>query len=244
VVAARDEASAEAFRRLGAPRVEMGGNLKADLPPPIPLHEGWEPLRRAWAESKVVVAGNTLEGEEALIIDLWSQVRESHPDLRMILAPRQPRRFQDVAALFKARGLKFHRASGIWPGETEAWRDLDWLLLDTLGELPSAYREGTLALVGGGWTWHGGHNPLESSRWGIPTLIGPGYRNFEDLVEPLREAGRVIIVERDALAGAVKGALEHASLRPGVAPVDMPPALLGALGRTTAILKDVLPPPR
>lgn len=243
-VAARDEASVEAFRRLGAPWVVLGGNLKADLPPPKALHEGWAPLRKAWAASKVLVAGNTLEGEEALVIDLWTKLRGRHPDLKAILAPRQPKRFQDVAALFKARNLQFRRASGLWPVDAEAWEGIDWLLLDTLGELPSAYREGTLALVGGGWTWHGGHNPLESSRWGIPTLIGPGYRNFEDLVDPLREAGRLSVVEADRLATATAEALEEAALRPGGVPIELPPALLGALARTTAVLKAVLPPPR
>lgn len=243
-VAARDEASAEAFRRLGAPRVVLGGNLKADLPPPRPLHEGWAPLRKAWAASKVLVAGNTLEGEESLLIDLWARLREQHPDLKMILAPRQPKRFQEVAALFKARELRFRRASGIWPVDAEAWEGIDWLLLDTLGELPSAYREGTLALVGGGWTWHGGHNPLESSRWGIPTLIGPGYRNFEDLVEPLREAGRLAVVTAEHLEPEVLARLDGVLLRPGFAFVELPPALLGALGRTTAVLKEVLPAPR
>ncbi len=59
-VAARDEASAEAFRRLGAPRVALGGNLKADLPPPNPLHVGWDPLRQAWGKVRVLVAGNTV----------------------------------------------------------------------------------------------------------------------------------------------------------------------------------------
>lgn len=243
-VAARDEASVEAFRRLGAPRVALGGNLKADLPPPKALHDGWAPLRKAWAASRVLVAGNTLEGEEALVIDLWTKLRGRHPDLKAILAPRQPKRFQEVATLFKARNLRFRRASGLWPVDAEAWEGIDWLLLDTLGELPSAYREGTLALVGGGWTWHGGHNPLEPSRWGIPTLIGPGYRNFEDLVEPLREAGRLSVVEAAQLDASATEVLEGAALRPGGEPIELPPALLGALARTTAVLKDVLPPPR
>jgi 3-deoxy-D-manno-octulosonic-acid transferase len=244
VVAARDEASAEAFRRLGAPNVALGGNLKADLPPPNPLHDGWEPLRRAWAQAKVLVAGNTVEGEEDLLVALWLRLRERHPDLRMILAPRQPRRFQEVAARFKAQGLRFRRASNPWPVDPGSWEACDLLLLDTLGELPSAYREGTVALVGGGWAWPGGHNPLEPARWGVPTFIGPGFRNFEDLVLPLREAGRVEIADPADLDERLLSRLEDAPLRPGDAPVELPPALRGALGRTCSILKNVLPAPR
>ena len=243
VVAARDEASAEAFRHLGAPRVELGGNLKADLPPPNPLHEGWEPLRQAWARAKVLVAGNTVEGEEELLVSTWLRMREQHPDLRMILAPRQPKRFQEVAAYFKQQGLRFWRASGAWPLEVDPWKTCDILLLDTLGELPSAYREGTLALVGGGWAKQGGHNPLESVRWGVPTLVGPGFRNFEDLVTPLQDAGLIKIVAAQNLGETVLSMLEQVPLRPGQALIELPMALRGALGRTCAILANFLPPP-
>jgi 3-deoxy-D-manno-octulosonic-acid transferase len=222
----------------------LGGNLKADLPPPNSLHDGWESLRQAWSRARILVAGNTLEGEEDLLVALWLRIRERHPEVRMILAPRQPKRFQEVAAKFKAQGLRFRRASGVWPTTPEAWESCDLLLLDTLGELPSAYREGTVALVAGGWTWHGGHNPLESVRWGIPTLIGPGFRNFEDLVIPLREAGLVTIVDARALEGQVLSMLEQAPARPGAALIELPMALRGALGRTCSILKDVLPQPR
>jgi len=243
-VAARDEASCEAFRKLGAGRVILGGNLKADLPPPRPLHEGWTPLRQAWSRSKVLVAGNTIEGEEELVVNVWSRARERHPDLRLILAPRQPKRFQEVAVRFKQMALRFRRASEVWPLDAEPWKACDVLLLDTLGELPSAYREGTAALVGGGWNWHGGHNPLESVRWGVPTLIGPGFRNFEDLVNPLAEAGLLSIVAAEGVAEALASVLEEAPLRPGEAPITLPPALRGALARTCAILEDVLPAPR
>jgi len=243
-VAARDEASAAAFRSLGAPRVTLGGNLKADLPPPSPLHAGWEPLRRAWAKAEVLVAGNTVEGEEELLVTTWLRLRERRPELRMILAPRQPKRFQEVAARFRQQGLRFRRASEEWPPFAESWETCDLLLLDTLGELPAAYREGTVALVGGGWSWNGGHNPLEPARWGLPTLLGPGFTNFEDLVLPLREAGRLCIVDAQALEAELLSLLGRTSLRPGEALVELPPALRGALGRTCAILKDVLPAPR
>jgi 3-deoxy-D-manno-octulosonic-acid transferase len=244
MVAARDEASVEAFRDLGALRVTLGGNLKADLPAPSPLHGGWAPLRQAWGKSRVLVVGNTVEGEEDLLVSAWLRIRASQPDLRMILAPRQPKRFQEVAARFKQQGLRFRRASNLWPLDAEPWKTCDVLLLDTLGELPAAYGEGTVALVGGGWNWPGGHNPLEPVRWGLSTLIGPGFSNFEDLVKPLRAAGMLRIVAAKDLDAAIISLLEEAPLRPGPIPVELPLALRGALARTCAILKDVLPAPR
>lgn len=238
-VAARDEVSADAFRRLGAPEVYLGGNLKADLPPPRPLHVGWMGLRTAWAEHPVLVVGNTLEGEEELALAVWQSLRSKVPNLRLILAPRQPKRFDAVAELFSMKELAFQRASAPWP-EAVAWRGTDVLLLDTLGELPSAYAEGTVALVAGGWMATGGHNPLEPVQAGLPTLMGPGYSNFEDLVQPLLDAGRLRVVEADQLEAQILLLLKTARLRPGPA-VGLPESLTGALDRTWALIAPYLP---
>jgi 3-deoxy-D-manno-octulosonic-acid transferase len=239
LVAARDEASAEAFRHLGAPEVRLGGNLKADLPPPRPLPECWAALRAAWAACPVVVAGNTVEGEEALILSAWSIARQAQPGLRLILAPRQPRRFQQVAEDLAARGLPFRRASEAWPA-AEAWGPVDILLLDTLGDLAAAYAEGSVALVAGGWAAAGGHNPLEPVRAGLPTLLGPGFANFEDLVPPLVEAGLLRIVGAEDLPGALGETMASAALRPtGVA--LLPATLGGALDHTMALVAPHLP---
>ena len=244
LVAARDPASAALFRQLGAPRVVLGGNLKADLPEPGPLHSGWAWLRQAWTGSPVLVAGNTVAGEEALILAAWAKARVSHPGLRLIIAPRQPRRFPEVAELLGA--LPFRRASAPWPRESGPWAHAEILLLDTLGELASAYREGSLALVAGGWCWHGGHNPLEPVRWGLPTLLGPGYANFQDLVEPLRQAGLVQVVASGALADQISAGLRNQPLRPAemAKRIPYPAELVGALGKTCDFLKSVLPPLR
>jgi len=238
LVAARDEASLQAFEQLGAPEVRLGGNLKADLPPPRPLHAGWAALREAWSGSPVVVAGNTVAGEEELVLEAWQAARTRFSGLRLILAPRQPRRFQEVAELLAGLGLAFRRASGDWP-EAAAWPGVEVLLLDTLGDLAAAYNEGTVALVAGGWAAEGGHNPLEPIRFGIPTLVGPGFANFEDLVPPLREAGLLRVVAAPDLGGALAEALAAAPLRSqGAAP--LPAGLRGTLDRTLDLLAPYL----
>ena len=246
LVAARDEASAAAFRRLGAPRVVLGGNLKADLPAPRPLHPGWEPLREAWRGSPVLVAGNTVDTEEELVLSAWRRARADHPGLRLVLAPRQPRRFQAVADLLRAKGLDFRRGSEAWPPGPEAWADTPILLLDTLGELASAYREGTLALVGGGWAWSGGHNPLEPVVWGVPTLIGPGFDNFRDLVAPLLDAGLVRVAPAERLGDEVAAVLALGKWRPAGDPgtIRLPEGLAGALEKTWKSVSIVIPTPR
>lgn len=246
LVAARDEASAEAFRSLGAPWVILGGNLKADLPPPRPLHPGWDALREGWRGCPVLVAGNTVETEEEWVLAAWLRARAGHPGLRLVLAPRQPRRFQAVAELLRAKGLDFRRGSEAWPAGPEPWAATPILLLDTLGELAAAYGEGTLALVGGGWAWSGGHNPLEPAVWGVPTLIGPGFDNFKDLVAPLLDAGRVRVVTAPDLGDEVAAVLALGKWRPAgaVGSVPLPEGLSGALEKTWESVSIVIPKPR
>ncbi len=110
--------------------------------------------------------------------------------------------------------------------------------------VPPAHQR--VALVGGGWGWHGGHNPLEPVRWGVPTLIGEGYSNFQDLVEPLKTTGQVQVVAGENLLQAVKDHLAQTPLRPGFSghEVPLPEALRGALGKTCNFLKIFMPPSR
>jgi 3-deoxy-D-manno-octulosonic-acid transferase len=198
-------------------------------------------LRTAWSGDAVLVAGNTVEGEEELVLEAWRHARQTHATLRLILAPRHPRRFQEAATLLAAGKVRFLRASEPWPDQEETWREVDVLLLDTLGELPAAYGEGTVAMVGGGWCWHGGHNPLEPVRWGLPTLLGPGYANFEDLVAPLLEAKALNVVAPEGLSAAVLHALDRAPLRPNASGRELPEMLRGALERTWREIQDFLP---
>ena len=243
LVAARDPESAESFRSLGAANVALGGNLKADLPCPPPLNASWDALRLGWQGDAVIIAGSTLDGEESMVLKTWRELRSVYPSLRLVLAPRQPRRFQAVADFLTGQGCAFARASEPWPGDPRRWQKKEILLLDTLGDLPAAYGEGTLALVGGGWRGQGGHNPLEPVRWGIPTLIGPGYGNFEDLVGPLRSARRLEVVGESELMAAIRSVLESAPARgPGWdANAILPEGLSGALEKTWTLLQPFLP---
>lgn len=240
LVAARDPESADSFRELGAPNVILGGNLKSDLPAPKPLPACWNDFRQAWAEYQVVVAGNTVEGEEALVLAAWEIAKASRPSLRLILAPRKPARFQAVAELLESRNLIFKRASR-WSDSAD-WEAVSVLLLDTLGDLPAAYGEGSLGLVGGGWAWTGGHNPLEPVRWGLPTLAGPGCDNFRDLMDPLVRAGRVTQVPSEDLQAALARTLADAPARgPGFDQgPPLPPELGGALERTWNLVEPLI----
>jgi 3-deoxy-D-manno-octulosonic-acid transferase len=179
---------------IGAPadRVQVSGNLKFDVTPPLPPAIV-QSLRAAFEKTgagPVVVAGSTMEGEESLLLRTFEIVRGSKPRAVLILAPRHPQRWEAVTELVRSLGLPCWRRS-LWSGE-----DLGGgvLVLDTIGELAGVYALGQIAFVGGSLVEHGGHNILEAAQYGIPVLVGPHYENFREMVNQFRAADAVRVV--------------------------------------------------
>jgi 3-deoxy-D-manno-octulosonic-acid transferase len=200
---AQGEESAERLRAIGAPgeRVRVSGNLKYDSAEPNTS------LARelAWAlrNRKVVVAGSTLGGEEKLILDCWKEIATAEAAAFLILAPRHPQRFGEVIDLMGAHG-------GSWTGamiqkvdlddESENMDDAQGLILDTLGDLAAIFRFARVAFIGGSLVPKGGHNPLEAARFGVPIVMGPSYENFRDMVDRMKAADSIRIVQQEELA--------------------------------------------
>jgi len=173
-------------------RVHVAGNLKFDISPPqmLPIVAS---LRSAFQQEDagpVIVCGSTVDGEEPLLLRAFEIVRGKNPRSVMILAPRQPQRFQAVAALVASLGIPSWKRS-LWSGENLAGCVL---LLDTIGELASVYSLADVAFVGGSLVEHGGHNILEPAQYGVPVLVGPHYENFREIVNQFRAVDAVRVV--------------------------------------------------
>ncbi|MFY9550774.1 MAG: glycosyltransferase N-terminal domain-containing protein, partial [Thermoanaerobaculia bacterium] len=174
--AMQSEEDARRVVALGAPeeRVRVFGNLKYDLPEAPPFADG-DRLRAAAGARPVLVAGSTGEGEEPLLLDAWTGL-EKRPLL--VLAPRRPERFDEVAGLVEGRGWTvLRRSSQISALDSQP----DVYLLDSIGELASVYRDAALAFVGGSLVPTGGQNPIEAWAAGVPVLAGPHMENFRDV---------------------------------------------------------------
>jgi 3-deoxy-D-manno-octulosonic-acid transferase len=184
---AQSEADARRLRALGVPRVEVCGNLKYDLKPDVDQLA----LGRAWRtrlKRPVVVAASTREGEEAELVEAWLAWPAPRPLL--LVVPRHPQRFDEVAALAAARGLSLSRRSqwaGEGPGSDEAQVDL-WLG-DTLGEMALYYGLADLGLQGGSFRPFGAHNFIEAAACGCPMLLGPSVFNFAEAAKLAVDAG-------------------------------------------------------
>jgi 3-deoxy-D-manno-octulosonic-acid transferase len=138
-----------------------------------------------------------MSGEEDMVLQAYARTRDEHPGIRLLLAPRHPERFDQVAQAIAGGGWSCRRRSGDGPEEAEV------ILLDTIGELPIAYGLGVASFVGGSLVPTGGHNLLEPAVYGQPVLFGPHIENFTALAEEFLGAGAAWVVkDADELAEA------------------------------------------
>ena len=209
---AQSDEDARRLVAIGAPgaRVSVAGNLKFDVQPPV-LLPAVEMLRRILEPATaVVVCGSTAEGEEPMVLRAFSAVLEKHPRTVLLLAPRRPERFDAVAELITASGLKFWRRSQLAGNESLSG---GVVLLDTIGELAALYSLAVVAFVGGSLVPRGGHNILESAQYGVATLVGPHTENFRDIIGIFERAGAVRRVSPEGFAGELLQLLDDTGAR-------------------------------
>ena len=213
VIAAQSEADAERFRSIGAnpDRTYVTGNIKFDFEVPATLPAEGARLRARYAPARQVwIAGSTHAGEEDILLDAHEQLLASGTDALLVLVPRHPNRFDDVASNLKRRGLNFVRRSRA----ESAAGDTQVLLVDSLGELMVFYAAADVAFVGGSLVAVGGHNLLEPAALGLPILTGPNTYNAEGVARRLIEVGAAQSVHDAAeLSASVAGLLRDPETR-------------------------------
>jgi 3-deoxy-D-manno-octulosonic-acid transferase len=173
-------------------RVAVSGNLKFDvpLPPAPPIVASLRSTFQQAGSTPILVCGSTVEDEEPLLLQAFVNVLASYPKAVMILAPRHPQRFREVAKLLEDLGVHFWKRS-LWSGEPIVG---GVLLIDTIGELASLYALADIAFVGGSLVPRGGHNIIEPAQHGVAIVVGNHTENFRDIVGLFqsREAVRVV----------------------------------------------------
>lgn len=190
-------------------RVSVAGNLKFDVR--AAEEAGVTRLLKALAVNlRFIVAGSTLEGEEAALLEAWPRLLQADPQMAIVLAPRHPERFAAVAALLAKSGFAWVRRSD-WlsapEGSIQPLEPGSIVLLDTIGELASVYSLAAAAFVGGSLVPAGGHNPLEPAQFGAPIVMGPHYANFRAITEDLLAQNAIRISEKETLAKVLAGLL-------------------------------------
>jgi 3-deoxy-D-manno-octulosonic-acid transferase len=185
----RSDEEAERVLALGAApdRVWVTGNTKFDALVLDGAAGREEALRAQMGldpRAPVLMAGSTHEGEEEALLAVYARLRERHPGLQLVVAPRYVERAGRIVALAAERGLPVRlRSGGAAAGHAAV------TVLDTIGELSTAYRLATLVFVGGSFVRRGGQNVLEPAAQGKPVLFGPHMENFKDSVQVLQGRG-------------------------------------------------------
>lgn len=248
VIAAQDQRIADRFVNLGADagRVHVTGSIKYDGAETDRHNADTLRLRR-WAgftdDDVVLLAGSTGAPEERLALEAYCRLRPRHSRLRLVLVPRHPERFDQVARMLVEADVAFvrrtahERSANRQPGRV--------ILVDKVGELRAWWGTANIAFVGGSLTQRGGQNMIEPAAYGAAVCFGPNTWNFRDIVATLL-AERAAVVVRDG------GELEAFAARC----LDDPPYAatlgrraqavvrrqLGAADRTIGLLLDVAGP--
>ncbi len=245
-VLAQSETDAERLKAIGcqAERVTVAGNLKFDVRAAKEA-EATRLLKTLAPGMRFVVAGSTLEGEEATLLEAWPRLLGADPQLVMVLAPRHPERFGAVAALLDRSGVSWARRSEWSSQHASALKPVtagQIILLDTIGELASAYSLAAVAFVGGSVAPAGGHNPLEPAQFGIPIVMGPHYANFRAITEDLRAHEAIRIAAKEDLAAALVDLLQDSATAAelGARAKQVFDQQAGATERTVCTLENLL----
>src|SRR5205085_2788728 len=142
-------------------------------------------------DQKIIVAASTHDPEEIIVIEAFRRLIDSEKanPARLIIAPRHPERFEEIAKHLDASGLKWSRRSA---PESDADRFANVILLDSIGELRAVYALADVAFVGGSIAQRGGHNVLEPASQGVCTVTGPHMNNFTAITSALLEEDAIV----------------------------------------------------
>ena len=240
-VLAQGQDDAARLAQLGAVQVTVAGNLKYDLAPPTDQIAEGKAWRTLWGAARPVwAAACTRDGEEALLLDALPEANLP-ADALLVLVPRHPQRFDEVAALLEARGLRHVRRSR-WDAQQPIPPDTQVVLGDSLGELACYYAACDVAFVGGSLLDFGCHSVIEPAAVGLPVVVGPSDFNFKDAVAEAVALGAAHqCPDTGAVLADVAALLGAPAQRQAMAQAAA--ALIahhrGALARTLAALPDM-----
>ncbi len=244
-LAVQAEGDAQRFIELGLPRAscEVTGSIKFDLTLSPSLIDQAAALKSAWTDNgrrNVWVAASTHAREEEMVLRAFDIIKQAHPDTLLVLVPRHPDRFEQVAKLCKASGWSWSRRS--WGATPE--KGVDLILGDTMGEMLLLYGVADVAFVGGSLVPSGGHNLIEPAAWRLPLISGPHLFNFAEVARLMLKSGGLNIVhDTNSLARVVNQLLLDPQHRreQGAAAHEVADANRGAMARVEALLQRYLP---
>ena len=243
LVAAQTEADALRIRALGTANVTVTGSIKFDVVIPQAALDTGAQLRRQFGTRPVFLCASTREGEEDMILAAFQAGRSALPaDVLLLVVPRHPQRFDEVAAMVAERGLSLQRRSALAAPGASVAASTDVVLGDSMGEMFAYYSACDVAFIGGSLQPLGGQNLIEPAALGKPILVGEHTFNFAQATEDcLQQGGAVRVANSEALVQQAAILLADARSRAamGANALTFANAYRGATARTLALLPDL-----
>ena len=172
------------FLALGADasRCQISGNVKFDISVNQAVKDKQQELARFVEDERLIwVVASTHKGDEKIALNAFALLLKNVPKLLLIIVPRHPERFNEVAELCHDRGYSITRRST----QEKVTSDKKIWLLDTLGELLPICALASVVTMGGSFSAIGGHNPLEPALFKKPIVVGPNMSNFAEVMQQL-----------------------------------------------------------
>lgn len=246
LVAAQHRNDAQRFIDLGIAenKVDVTGSIKFDISVPEQVLAQGQALRSLWGSDRpVLVLASSHEGEDDLILDSYQQLLKTSPNLLLVLVPRHPERFDEVAAIILDRELHLvRRSEALEKGNLQANPMTQVYLADTMGEMLQLLASADIAIIGGSFIEHGGHNPLEACALSKAVVMGPSDYNFAAITAQLIQQGAMQQTSAEQLTICVRQLLERPALRAemGVNGKKVVADNQGAVARLTEIVAEQL----
>lgn len=205
LVFAQSETDRNRYLTLGASAETLAaaGNLKYDAATPIPgvidlptweAHPIWIAASTVGPNERGSLEKHSID-EDDLVIDAFQTLAVAFPRLLLILAPRQPARFEVVARKLEQAGVAFVRRTELQQNPSRSLQPPGVVLLDTIGELSRLYALADVVFVGGSLAPRGGHNILEPAAAGRTIVIGPHMQNFAEIARDFASARAFVQIE-------------------------------------------------
>ena len=207
VICTQSDIQASRFSSFGIEKskIKVTGNVKYDQSFHQLAHAEVAELKKSLCirqEVPVIIAGSTHSGEESIFIDLYSKLRKSYADLKLIIAPRDPSRANEIQLICRTHNFVSTFISQNDPAEQSI------LIIDQMGLLGKLYAVCDIAFIGGSLVPEGGHNPLEPAAMAKPIIFGPDMHDFPEISKLLVENQAAFQVETNMLFDIVSELLE------------------------------------
>jgi 3-deoxy-D-manno-octulosonic-acid transferase len=238
---------AKRFEEIGVPsqKIAVTGNMKFDGDysklPPQKLSD-WRSELGIAPQDPVLVIGSSHHPEETQLLEALPPVWKLFPDLKVLLVPRHPERFNEVAGILQKKSISYRRLSEKKHNGLSA----PVILIDAMGLLRKCYQLADVAIVAGSFTPKvGGHNILEPSWYGVPVIFGPHMHSQPDLVDLMKEYGAGVQVEPEKLTDELISFFQESKRRKslGDAGLRLATDVHGATGKTCDLINAIAKKP-